>query len=141
MTNDVPKDAREVYLNEKGEAIAYCPVDSFGATDFERIMFYNQNRERLLEFAAKAAKRGDGAVVVCIDVDDPKWTALAEALMPGHDWDEYRARGEKPVARGIAMRTGMQEIIADEYPAAGQLKTPTEGVNILVFAAGGVGIF
>ena len=108
-------------------------------TDFERIMLFNENRERLLEFAAKAEKRGDGAVVVCIDVDDPTWVELVEVLMPGANWDQFRARGEKPVARGIAMRTGMQDIITKVYPAAGKLKT--EGTNILVFAAGGVGIF
>ena len=44
-TNMIPKDAREVYTNEKGKPIAYCPRDGIGITDLQRIEFYQTASE------------------------------------------------------------------------------------------------
>lgn len=136
----IPKDAREVYCNEKGEPIAFCPKDSVGITDFQRGEFYNLNKDRLSQLAekakAKSIERGVRYGVICIDVDDPSWTPLVDILMPGHDWDSYRARGEKPVARGVVPNDLLAKTVKETYPAAGELEN--DKVNICVFSAGGI---
>lgn len=139
----IPKDAREFYCNKKGEPIAWCPVDSLGITDIEREQFYRLNKDRLMQLAVRARQRtsemGEEQCVVCIDVDDPRWTPLVDMLMPGHDWDSYRARGEKPVARGVVPCEPIESVVEDMYPAAG--KFHTNGItNVVVFAAGGATI-
>jgi hypothetical protein len=140
--NGIPKDAREVYCNEKGEPIAYCPKESIGITDLERAHFYGLNRERLEQLAARARdKTRESGVrygVVCIDVDDRTWTPLVDILMPGHDWDAYRRRNEKPVARGVVPQELLVKTVESIYPAAG--KFPSDKVSICVFAAGGIAI-
>ena len=142
-TSKIPKDAREVYCNEKGEPIAWCPKDSLGITDIERGQFYNLNKDRLSQLADRAKEKTKETRVeqgvICIDVDDPSWTNLVDILMPGHDWDSYRSRGEKPVARGVVPRSLLALTVKEAYPAAGDL---VDGkVNILIFAGGGIAIF
>lgn len=40
---NTPPDAREVYCDEQGEPIAYCPKDSLGLTDIQRATFFRLN--------------------------------------------------------------------------------------------------
>jgi len=141
MTTGIPRDAREVYLNDKGEPIAWCPRDSLGATDFMRGEFYAaQDRDRMTQLFKRAeqktAETSEQQCVVCIDVDDPAWTELVNKLMPGFNWDEIRARGEKPVARGVVPLEPIAHVVDQCYPAAGE--APLDRVNLFVFAAGGV---
>jgi hypothetical protein len=130
----VPKDAREVYCNDKGEPIAFCPKDSIGLGDLHRAQLYGLNKERLAELLERAKVKGADFCAICIDVDDPAWTTLVDVLMPGHDWDAYRKRGETPVARGVVPR-GIVEEAAKYYQAV--LPLPTEPF-IAVFASGGI---
>ncbi len=138
---EIPKDAREVYLDkETGEPIAYCPKDSLGMVDLVRIEVYNINRDRLAELAlrAKAKETKESKfVVICIDANDSTWTPLVDILMPGHDWQSMRNRGEHPFARGVVPR-GLVEEVAKMYPACGEL--PKE-MFFAVCAAGGVSFF
>ena len=141
MTTGIPRDAREIYTNEKGEPIAWCPKDGMGATDFMRSEFYNmQDRDRMTQLferaTQKTAEAGEQQCVVCIDVDDPAWTQLVDMLMPGFDWDEIRARGERPVARGVVPIGPIAQVVDQFYPAAGEV--PLNRVSLFVFAAGGV---
>lgn len=142
MIPGVPRDAREVYLDEKGEPIAWCPKEGLGLSDLQRGAFLSPNWPRLRELAKRAEMRtrelGHQLLVVCIDVDDPTWAFLVDQLMPGHDWNVYRSRGETPVARGIVPAEPMVKLVAEAYPAAGEV--PRDRVSILVFAAGGVAI-
>ncbi len=131
----IPKDAREVYLNDKGEPIAFCPKESLSITDIERARFYALNEQRMLELLARAIEKGPEFVAICIDVDDPCWTEIVDALMPGYDWDSIRQRGEKPVARGVVPRDIVVWTVEHCYPAA--LPVP-DGPFIAVFAAGGI---
>jgi len=135
-----PKDAREIYVDEKGDPIAFCPKNSLGLTDLERARFYLPNKARLDELAARAEQQtkdsGKRHGVICIDVDDRRWTWLVDMLMPGHDWDIYRARGEKPVARGIVPEALLSEVRKEMYSAADELAT--DRINICIFAAGGI---
>lgn len=139
----IPKDAREVYLDEKsGEPIAYCPKESLGLTDIHRAEFYALNKDRLAQLARRARERtrdeGSAWCVVCINVDDPIFTFLVDLLMPGHPWQEYRDRGETPVARGVVPLDLLATVTKEIYPAAGDV---IEGrVNIFVCASGGIAI-
>lgn len=141
----IPKDAREVYCDKKGEPIAWCPKDSIGLVDIRRAEFFNQNEERLRQMAVRAREKtieeGSEQVVVCIDVDDPTWTLLVDMLMPGHDWDSYRARGETPVARGVVPREPIEMTVKEFYPACEDFNNVEGTVNMVVFAAGGAGVF
>ncbi len=135
MSTEIPKDAREVYCNDKGEPIAYCPVDGLGATDLARATFYQeQDHDRLQSMRRRALELGE-RVVICIDVDDPAWRPLVDALMPDADWQSIRDRGERPIARGVVPLAMIADLVADTYPAAGKVETVG---SIVVFAAGGV---
>ena len=52
------------------------------------------------------------AVIVILNVDDVHGGPLADALMPGFNWQEIRDRHEVPFARGLANRNGIQEAIS-----------------------------
>jgi len=72
-------------------------------SELERHNLFELNVVRLAQLAYKGLNRGmkpDEFAVICIDVDDPTWTDEVEVLMPGHDWQQYRDHGEKPIARG-----------------------------------------
>jgi len=147
VTNDmtgVPKDAREVYLNEKGEPIAWCPKEGIGVTDLERGQFYTINKGRLIQLAARAREKneiGDGPwAVVCVDVDDKTWAPLVDMLMPGHDWDAIRAQGEHPIARGVVPLKLLKDVVENFYPAAKD-EFVSDEINTVVFAAGGASVF
>lgn len=69
------------------------------------------NLERVAHFINRVTELGHTAndvVIVIINVDDKKGTKLAEALMPRHDWQQYRDKGEIPFARGLAVKSGVQ---------------------------------
>ena len=70
------------------------------------------NAERLAHFAERAIGRVDVCFVL-LDVDDSRGAALADVLMPGHDWQQYRRRGEKPLARGLATLSGMVGVLEE----------------------------
>lgn len=79
-------------------------------------------QERILYFLGRIRQRGldpKQVIVVIINVDDPHGNPIAEGLMPGHNWQEYRDRGETPYARGIAQREGLIEAVSlfDEQAA------------------------
>lgn len=89
------------------------------AGQVDRETLYRLNEERLGQLAHRALSRGLGPqdfVIVCIDMDDPSWCDVGEHLMPGHDWDAYRVRGERPIARGSVMK-GFSDYIAEVVPA------------------------
>lgn len=111
-----------------------------------RDAFFQPNRERLEQMAWRALQRGltpEQFVTVCIDVDDPSWTEIVDLLMPGHNWQEYRDRGEKPVARGIA-RAGINDYLRTVAP---DIETVLTGplldgtVRAIVMAYGGVSVY
>jgi hypothetical protein len=93
------------------------------------------NADRVAHFKQRLSDRGmtaADAVIVLLNVDDPNGAVLADVLMPGHNWQEIRDRGEVPFARGLAMREGIQEALAALDPeAAAKLREMTE-VAVLV---------
>jgi len=72
---------------------------------------HDANGDRVSHFKQRAAERGmthDQVVIVVLNVDDVNGGMLAEALMPGFNWQEVRDKGEIPYARGLAERPGIQ---------------------------------
>lgn len=68
-----------------------------------------------------------------LNVDDVHGGPLADALMPGHNWQEIRDCGEVPFARGLAMRDGIQNAIsAFDEEAATKLKDMTDVAVVVV---------
>lgn len=94
------------------------------------------NADRVEHFKGRLAERGltpQDAVITVINVDDPQGAVLAEALMPGHDWQAYRDRGEVPFARGLASTEGVQgflDVIDEE--AATKLREMTDPSVVVV---------
>lgn len=94
------------------------------------------NRDRVEHFKRRLAERemtADQVVIVLLNVDDVNGGQLAEGLMPGHNWQEIRDRGEIPFARGLAMREGIEGAldIFDEE-AATKLRGMTDVAVVVV---------
>lgn len=64
------------------------------------------NADRVAHFKGRAGDRRD-VVIVLLCVNDAYGAVLADALMPGHDWQADRDRGETPFARGLAGLDGI----------------------------------
>ena len=95
-------------------------------------MFLAANMLNLQQLAFRSLLRGKGPkkeIIVCIDVDDPTWTFLVNKLMPDQNWDEIRAKGMKPVARGSLERADISKLISLAIPSLGKLleEDPKEG--------------
>lgn len=71
-------------------------------------------------------------VIVLINVDSPYGGEIAEVLMPGHDWQQYRDQGQIPFARGIVMKEDMIEMIALFDKEASEKITKIESVPVVV---------
>lgn len=96
----------------------------------------NLNAERVEHFKRRLAERGmtaDQAVIVLLNVDDVHGGPLADVLMPGADWQQYRDRGEVPFARGLAGREGIQEALdAFDKDASTRLKGMSDVAVVVV---------
>lgn len=94
------------------------------------------NVDRVEHFKRRLTERGmtpDQAVIVLLNVDDVHGGPLADVLMPGHNWQEIRDRGEVPFARGLVMRDGIQKALnAFDKDAAKKLKSMTEVAVVVV---------
>lgn len=77
------------------------------------------NADRVAHFRNRVVQLGRSpkdTVIVVANVDDTAGGILADALMPGFSWDEIRARGEIPFARGLAARDGVLEFVKKVDP-------------------------
>ncbi|SRR6266568_779549 len=96
----------------------------------------DMNADRVAHFKNRLVERGltpQEVVITVINVDDPHGAVLAEALMPGHDWQAYRDRGEVPFARGLAGREGVQGFLdAIDEEAATKLRDMTDPSVVVV---------
>ena len=71
-----------------------------------RDALFQDNRVRFEQLAYRAHAKGlrlDEFVVILIDVDDSYWNPVVEEFMPGQNWQAFRDRGEKPMARGTVL--------------------------------------
>ena len=106
------------------------------------LVIKRHNAERIEHFKRRAVERllpPKDAVLVILDADDQLGGALAEHLMRGHDWQQYRDKGQIPLARGLAMREGIVEVLRGVLPElARQLETEEE--LALLILHGGTGL-
>jgi len=104
---------------------------------------FTLNKERVRYFVDRIRQRYSPkqVVITLINVDDPHGGPIADMLMPGQDWQTYRDRGEMPIARGIADRKSIEEVLAlFDVEAADKLRR-NEGVAIVVVDRGVAEIF
>jgi len=98
------------------------------------------NADRVAHFKQRLRARGQSAsdiVIVLIDPDDEHGRIIADGLMPGYNWKAIRDRGEVPVARGLAMRDGIVEVVAEfDDDAAAKLQAKPEALFVVVVANG-----
>jgi|SRR5580698_2224920 hypothetical protein len=102
------------------------------------------NAERVEYFRHRVRERGlepSAVVIVLLNVDDRHGGLLADALMPGHNWQEYRDRGEVPYARGLAMRVGIRGFISDIDKEAAAKLDAISGIAVVVVDFGTVEVF
>lgn len=102
------------------------------------------NEDRVEHFLRRAvALRSEGRTDLCmvaLDVDDALGGELAGLLMPGHDWQVYRDRGELPVARGLTTREGMADLLERVRPRTAEVLRgcPDDCLPIVTMAGGGI---
>lgn len=99
---------------------------------------YNSNRiqhfkERLLFKKLPVSEW----LIIIANVDDQHGKVVANALMPGYDWDQYRSIGQVPYARGLTTRVYIQSVLDVIDPvAAEELRAVTDKVITVVIDAG-----
>lgn len=102
------------------------------------------NADRVAHFKRRVAELGrlpTEVVIVVLAVDDKFGGALAKILMPGHDWQAYRDRGEVPFARGLAGREGIEEALDTfDKEAAAKLRE-TRDLAVVVVDRGVAEVF
>lgn len=102
------------------------------------------NEERVRHFIDRIKARNDSpkqVVITLINVDDPHGGPIADILMPGHDWQAYRDRGELPIARGLAARAGIEDVLdLFDKDAAAKLRE-NEDIAIVVVDHGVAEVF
>lgn len=108
----------------------------------ERHEMTQSSAERLAQMAHRAIHlKGlspDQFVMVCIKVDS-RWRWIVDQLMPGYDWQQFRDRGEEPIARGSALFP-ICEVVAEELPDLKNalMEIPAEGrVKLIALDDGG----
>jgi hypothetical protein len=103
--------------------------------------FFALNAERIRHFSERIealGRSGADTIITLIDVDDPtgNGAVLAELLMPGHDWQQYRDKGVPAVARGLADKEPFPDILARlGYDVAARELASTDELRVLVLHA------
>lgn len=101
----------QLVLDDPDALAVIQAVEAHTAKQNCRLLF-EANQDRVAHFSRRIDERGltpQEYVIVLLNVDDVHGGALAEVLMPGHNWQEYRDRGEIPMARGLASREFLQK--------------------------------
>lgn len=97
------------------------------------------NAERIAHFARRVSERGDSVldvVIIIANVDDVHGRILADASMPGFDWQRIRDQGQMPFARGLAGRRGIQDFLNKiDHVAAEKLRNEP-GLAVVVVDRG-----
>lgn len=106
---------------------------------------FEVNIDRINHFVTRLSdlkKTPQNTVIVIINVDDNIGKALAEALMPGFNWQPIRDRGEVPIARGLADRQGMSDAInLFDADAAAKLRSNPDTLCVIIVQEGVAEIF
>lgn len=105
---------------------------------------FDMNADRVTHFVRRIAERQlspADVVIVLLNVDDRNGALIANGLMPVHDWQAYRDRGEIPFARGLAGRDGIQGVLElFDAEAAAKLRDAA-GIAVVVVDHGVAEVF
>ena len=100
---------------------------------------FDVNADRIEHFKKRIGelkKTPEEVVIGIISVDDEHGEAIADLVMSGVNWQEFRDRGEKPFARGLIFRNFIQEMLEFfDQEAADKLKN-SEGILVVVVDCG-----
>ena len=136
-----------VFIDENGQI---CLDDPEGLAVAKAVAKHNckatleRQSDRVEHFRERARQRGDSdrdVVIVLANVDTPLGGWVAEALMPGYHWQQFRDRGEIPFARGLAGRDGMQDWLAGADSEAAEELEGHSGLAVVVVDHGTVRVF
>lgn len=113
----------------------------------KREELFQANKNRLKELAHRAifikGLSPRDFLVICIDVDDNRmFRDLADYLMPNSNWQQFRDRGEQPIARGsvpIEIRDLLVKIVPDIKD--GLYGKIPKGVVRAVILSGGASVY
>lgn len=124
------------------DPVAYAIMKAINKSNCEST--YLNNLERIQHFKNRIEEKKvnpEGYAIVIINVDAPYGGEIAESLMPGHDWQQYRDQGQTPMARGLVHKKPMTEII-NLFDNEASLKINTiTGVPVVVVDHGVAEIF
>ena len=141
------KPRAQVYIDKDGRTVLDDPDALAMIRAIEKHnckLTLETQRDRVEHFKNRAKQLGtnpDTVVIVLVNVDDVHGKILAEALMPGHEWQLYRDRGEVPFARGLAGRTGVQEFLALFDTDAAEKLQVINGLAVVVVDRGTAEVF
>jgi hypothetical protein len=132
--------------NKEPEEVSMSPVElGFLAACDPRMRFFALNRRSLARFRDRIVQKGtaEEEFIVCINMNDPEWSLLGETLMPGHDWQSYRERGEIPVARGIVKAEGIAELLSEVVPVIAPVmkRNRNDMIRVFILSNGGASAF
>lgn len=102
---------------------------------------FEMNAERVAHFRERARAHATPTAIVLINVDDVHGGPMADALMPGTDWQPFRDRGELPLARGLAGREGIEAALASFDPEAAEKLGALQGLAVVVVDHGVAEVF
>jgi len=110
------------------------------------VRMFNLNADRIAHFKGRAATLGRSdqeVVIVIINVDDVHGMLMVDNLMPGQDamWQNFRDKGEIPVARGLAGRADIQKCIDLIDKIAAEKMRSLPGLLVVVVDHGTAEVF
>lgn len=102
----------------------------------DRVAYFRQK-------AVELGKKSDDVVIIIANVDDRYGNIVANALMPGTDWQPVRDQNQIPFARGLAGRDGIQAFLKLADQAADQklLQFKSEELAVVVVDHGTCEVF
>jgi hypothetical protein len=98
----------------------------------------------LAKQAVIAGRTTEEFIVLCVDVDDPTWGELINDALPKFDWQKFRDRGERPMARGTVEATTFRKYLKSILPDVGiclDNKPSPDKFHVCVLAMGGATLY
>lgn len=94
------------------------------------------NLDRIVHFKNRVLEKSMNyheVVVVIANVDTEIGKIIADATMPGFDWQQFRDRNEVPYARGLCLKNGIYEIVNHFDRDEALAMEDYEGYMVVVF--------
>ncbi len=124
------------------DPIGYAVIQAVNKSNCENT--YLSQADRIQHFKNRINEKmldSRDFVINVINVDSPYGCEIAEILMPGHDWQQYRDKGETPYARGLATKEVMIKLISSFDQEAADKIIQMEQIPVIIIDYGVVEIF